>query len=65
MKEEVGGTEIIAVILILVVVIALGLVFKDNIIQVANNIWSKVGGGGGAGGESITGGGKEVTDPFN
>lgn len=64
MQEEVGGTEIIAVIIILVVVIALGLVFKDNIIEMANNIWGKIGGGGGNGGSNIAPS-KQITDPFS
>lgn len=64
MQEEVGGTEIIAVIIILVVVIALGLVFKDNIIEMANNIWDKIGGGSGNGGNSVKPS-KKITDPFN
>ncbi len=57
--EEAGGTEFIAIILILVVVIALGVMFKDNIIQIASNLWA------GLSDDSITSGTTtSVDDPF-
>lgn len=40
--EERGDTTIIAIILVLVVVIALALVFRKNIAELASNIWSKI-----------------------
>ncbi|MBE6874445.1 MAG: hypothetical protein E7493_11155 [Ruminococcus albus] len=41
-KNDESGMEIIAVVLILVVVIALAVVFKDNIAKIFNNLWDKI-----------------------
>lgn len=41
-KDESGETNIIAIILILVIVIGLVIIFKDNIEKMVNNIWTKI-----------------------
>lgn len=41
-RNEQGDTNIIAIVLILVVVIALAVIFKDNIKKLVDNIWAKV-----------------------
>lgn len=41
-KNDESGMEIIAVVLILVVVIALAVIFKDNITKIFNTLWSKI-----------------------
>lgn len=41
-KEEAGASAIIAVILILAVVVILGIAFKDEVIGMANDIWSEI-----------------------
>ena len=41
-KEEKGANEVIAIILILVVVVALAILFQDEITTFAENIWSKI-----------------------
>ena len=41
-KEEHGGTEVVAVILILVVVVGLAVVFKEKIGKLVNKLWEKI-----------------------
>ncbi|MCI7062109.1 MAG: flagellin-like protein [Lachnospiraceae bacterium] len=40
--NEEGDTNIIAIVLILVVVIALAVIFRDNIKKLVDSIWKKV-----------------------
>ncbi len=42
LKNERGDTNIIAIILILAIVIALALLFKDKIFDLFDKIWGKV-----------------------
>lgn len=41
-KEEKGANEIIAIILILVVVVALAVLFQDEITDLAESIWDNI-----------------------
>lgn len=41
-KKENGDTNIISVIIILVIVIGLAILFKDNIGKLAANIWKRI-----------------------
>ena len=41
-KDESGETNIIAIILILAIVVALAIIFKDRLSSLFNNIWSSV-----------------------
>lgn len=69
-KEQNGGVTVIEIIIILAIVIALGIFFKDQIIDLANSIWNSISGneanvtnfdklksGGGSGAPSASGGG--------
>lgn len=40
--EERGDTTIIAIVLVLVVVIGLAVIFRDNIVSLANKAWDSV-----------------------
>lgn len=42
LKDESGETNIIAIILILAIVIALAIVFKDNLKQLFDKIWGSL-----------------------
>lgn len=42
-KEEKGANEIIAIVLILAVVIALAVVFRKQIVDMANSLWDSIG----------------------
>ena len=42
LKDETGANEIIAIILILVVVVALAVIFRDNITKLAEDIWANI-----------------------
>lgn len=41
-KKENGDTNVISVIIILVVVIGLAILFRDNIRDLANSIWDRI-----------------------
>lgn len=41
--DEEGDTNIIAVILLLVIVVALAVLFREKIMELANSIWEKIG----------------------
>lgn len=41
-REEVGGGEIVAVVLIIVAVIALGILFSGQLNELFNDLWEKV-----------------------
>ena len=69
-KEQNGGVTVIEIIIILAIVIALGIFFKDQIIDLANSIWNSISGneanvtnfdklksGGGSGAPGASGGG--------
>ncbi len=43
-KEQNGGITVIELIIILAIVIALGIFFKDQIIDLANSIWNSISG---------------------
>lgn len=43
-KEQNGGVTVIEIIIILAIVIALGIFFKDQIIDLANSIWNSISG---------------------
>lgn len=47
-KDERGDSHIIAVILVMIVVIALAAVFRNQITDIVNNLLSKAAGGGAA-----------------
>ena len=42
LEEERGDSHIIAVILVLVVVVGLAVIFKDQITALVNSIWDKI-----------------------
>lgn len=42
LQEEKGASDIIAVILIVVIVVALGMIFKKNIEQLVKDLWEKI-----------------------
>lgn len=46
-REEVGGGEIVAIVLIIVAVIALGILFSDQLNKLFNSLWGKVTGAAG------------------
>lgn len=43
-KDERGDTNVISVVIILVVVIGLAVLFKDNIGSIVNNLWTTING---------------------
>ncbi len=53
-KEEKGANEIIAVILILVVVVGLGIIFREKIMDLANKLWETITIDGGNASKSLT-----------
>lgn len=57
LKEEKGGAEIIATIVLVAVVVLLALFFKDQITEMVNNIWGAVSGREGDITSPIDGGG--------
>lgn len=41
-RKEKGGSEIIATIILVVIVVLLGVLFKDKIMEVANNLFKTI-----------------------
>lgn len=44
MKDEQGETNLVAIILILAIVIALVVLFREKLVGIFDQIWSKIGG---------------------
>ena len=41
-KEQAGGAEVIATLIIVAVVLALALAFKDKLTQLVKNLWNNI-----------------------